>query len=270
MKRIITIAVLILLFFNNALLKAHAYDYREDTLENSDDKEAVTGLAEDIIERSSGNTYYSISSVGNSIDFASAVKVYLFDADELIAFLNNGVFQIEAGRQYVWKIPVLENDKEYRYTVVGRDENGSYGFTNVISPIDVEKQTPYIFGDIGLESKFSNIEETCVVSVPMWGVDFVLVKDESMNIIPYATRPDFFGFTNGMVYSTSDMKKLLEEYISKVGVHADNEGGGNGGGVSLHYKNRHFYALGGVSAVILTISIAVLIKMKKGKERQEG
>lgn len=267
MKRIISIAILIILFFNTAILKTYAYDYREDTLENSDDKEAVTGLEEDIIKRSSGNTY-SISSVGNTIDFNSAVKVYLFDADELIAFLDNSVFQIEADRQYVWKIPVLENDREYRYTVVGHDENGSYGFTNVISPTDVEKQTPYIFGDIGLESKFSNIEETYVVSIPMWSVDFVLVKDNGMSIIPYATRPDFFGFTNGTVYSPSDMKNFLEEYISEMGTHADNEGGGGGAGISLHYKNRYFYAMGGVSVVVLMISITVLIKMKK-KERQK-
>lgn len=265
MKRIISIAVLVILIINSVSLKIYAYDYREDTLESSDDKEEVMGLEQDIIRRSSGNIY-SGSSTGNTIDFNSAVKVYLFEADELIALLDNGVFQIETDRQYVWKIPVLENDKEYRYTVVGRDENGSYGFTNVISPIDVEKQTPYIFGDIGLESKFSDIEEACIVSIPMWSVDFILVKDNGMKIIPYATRPDFFGFTNGMVYSASDMKKLLEDYIGEIGVHAANEGGG--AGTLLHYRNRYFYIMGGVSAAIVMILITVFIKMKK-RERQK-
>ena len=272
MKKIISISLfslLIVLFLNTAVLKTYAYDYREDTLENSDDKETVMGLEEDIIRRSSGNTY-SISSVGaiSTIDFSSAVKVYLFDEDELLAFIERGVFQIEADRQYVWKIPIFENDEEYRYTIVGHDENGSYGFTNVISPIDVEKQVPYIFGDIGLESRFSNIEETYVVSIPAWNVDFVFVKDNGMNIIPYATRPDFFGFTNGAVYSPSDMKAFLEECISDIGTHADNEGGGSGVSISLHYKNRVFYAMGGVSVVVLMISLIVLIKMKR-RERQK-
>lgn len=180
------------------------------------------------------------------------MKVYLFDADELIAFLDNGAFRIGADRQYVWKIPVLENVKEYRYTVAGHDENGSYGFTNVISPGNVEKQTPYIFGDTGLESKFSNIEEAFVVSIPIWSVDFVLVKDGGMNVIPYATHPDFLGFTNGTVYSPSDMKNFLEEYIRKTGLYADND--------------RYLYGSVGVSVAVLMIFITVLIK-KKGRQK---
>lgn len=267
MKKIASIIMLFILIFNTALLRSYAYDYREDTLENSDDKEEVMGLEEDIIRRSSGNTYSTLS-IGNTIDFNSAVKVYLFNADEFIEFLENSVFQIETDRQYVWKIPVFENGMEYRYTVVGHDESGSYGFTNVISSADVENQTPYIFDDIGLESKFSNIEETYVVSIPMWSVDFVLVKDNGMSVIPYATRPDFLGFTNGTVYSSSDMKNIIEDYISKTGTHADNAGGGGGEGISLHYKNRYYYVIGGMSTVALMISIIFLIRIKK-RERKK-
>ena len=239
---------------------AFAYDYRNDTINDSDKaslSELNTGILADLMLLDPNS---SVRAYSGGIDWDQAKKVYAFDLEDFLNALEDGTLEDgSAAATALWKVPIYNDETGYGYAITSAANSEDRGYVTVSAPTGVLNQAEYLFTDDPIPASV-DIENASIyiTSVPEHSIDFLtIIKNDRVTMIPFATRPDFFGLTNGSVYSDAEIRTALANYIASTsGSGAIAAGGGNTTGPSA--LNTVVAAAG-----IVMIALTVMIIKKK-------
>ena len=238
------------------------YDYRNDTINNSDDYEEVNGLGKVILQE-----LYEINDINicndteQALDVSGATKVLVYKSEDFLALLkdNNMMESVKNHTNYCWKIPI-DDTNEVVYTVVYFNSNNEWSYYTASSNLENGKnQVEYIFekekiADVFVQNEIK-IQQVFAVTVSEIGLDCLMVDSGTeVLIIPYAARPDFLEITNGQIYSPKEMYEKIDNYITALSYEYTNEAGG---GVGYSEKSNSYIYIAGVAL----LSMAVMVKL---------
>lgn len=237
-----------------------AYDYRNDTI-NDADKAIVSELNNSILsDLMLLDPNSPVQTYSRPINWNQAKKVFAFDTAVFLNALQTGTLEDElVSATTLWKVPIYNDETGYGYAITSATNSEDRGYVTVSAPVGVLNQAEYLFLDDPIPENV-NIENASVyiTSVPEHSIDFLTIaKENDVILIPFSTRPDLLGLTNGIAYSASEMWTIISNYIVSS---SGSESIAAGGGHSNDASNAMI-----VPAGIILIVIAVVLIKKKTK-----
>ncbi|HIS67750.1 MAG TPA: hypothetical protein IAA58_00075 [Candidatus Gallacutalibacter stercoravium] len=261
------IALFIFSLCSITTLAETTYDYRQDTLANSEDYAEVAALDEllkghlSVLDQVENNAVAKVQGVPEAqpeLPYQNAVKEIPLTYTELITALNNDTLQsVLANAQcYSWIFPVMEGNG-YRCAFADKDENGAF-HVNALR-CDVTANSRYEFAvqpqvvQQALQS--AGIEEPEymeVVACHDINASFIYVADgQQQYLIPFTGRSDLLGLNTKQVYPIEQAKAVLQNLeIAQSGV---------GGGIGVADANAQQNNASPFAAVLTGISLACVL-----------
>ena len=185
-----------------------------------------------------------IASAGSSE--AAEILEQLSSADDVvmrkIAVSSEDIFESRF-LEYIWKVPVIETENEYLFSVVKINSSGDTVVSSTIAPkremSDVsylfdEELVPSILKDSGLNVDY---EIVLPVSIPIISTDIIIFSaDDLQYAIVFSARPDLLGLENGSVYKYTEVEAAIKQVIDGMSSPGDSSampaGSGMGQGAS--------------------------------------
>ena len=224
---------------------AFAYDYRSESIENDQNAQAMYSMEEAVLGSLADDAE-------RWIDFASAVEVHHYEWLDFIAMLGSDD-PAAAMENHVWKnwIVPIRGGSGCEYVVLGAE---SY---STVQNANQKEELTFLYSpevvDAALESK--NFDNVYVVEIPQWHVYFVVLLHEgTLELMPFASRPDFLLVENGMWYTRDDMIAVLSAYAETTQPGSTLTAGGGAAGKSSHAV---FWMIG--AAVVLCLLFCLLL-----------
>lgn len=248
------------------------YDFRNDTINNSNDYEEINELGKEILQE-----LYEIDNINiynnaeRELDISDATKVLVYKSEEFIALLNNDniMEDIRTNTNYCWKIPIEDTDKVV-YSVVYLNADNKWSFYTASSELENGKnQVEYIFEKEKIADIFSKneikIQQVFAVTVSEIGLDCLIIDSGTeVFIIPYAARPDFLEIINGQIYSPREMYEKINNYITDLSYEYTNE---VGGGIGYNEKSNQYMYIVVVVGILVVVGCVKLCFVKKSKNK---
>ena len=246
------------------------YDFRNDTINNSNDYEEIDELGKEILQE-----LYEINNINiynnaeQELDISDATKVLVYKSEEFIALLkdDNIMEGIKRNTNYCWKIPIEDTDKVV-YSVVYLNADNEWSFYTASSELENGKnQVEYIFEKEKIADIFSKneikIQQVFAVTVSEIGLDCLIIDSGTeVFIIPYAARPDFLEIINGQIYSPREMYEKINNYITELSYEYTNE---VGGGIGYNEKSNQYMYIVVVVGLLGVVGCVKLCFVKKSK-----
>lgn len=234
MKKIFRIIATALLLCSVISMSVSAAELKTAPILAEEDRKEIVALEESIL---SDLYYSSLSEKTNttdkriqSIDFNKAQKVYVFSPDEFLELVaKNDFFEIyQREGRVVWKVPVQETAGYCDYAIIGKGEDGRYNYTTVSAPADNIDSVKYLFypdeANNILKSKTSKTSNLAILSIPMYGIDLLMVETEgAVSFIPYCDQNN--RIRTGVLYSTNELVVQIEEIVQENKTTEDAGGG---------------------------------------------
>ena len=246
------------------------YDFRNDTINNSNDYEEINELGKEILqELNEINNINIYNNAEQELDISDATKVLVYKSEEFIALLNddNIMEGIRTNTNYCWKIPIEDTDKVV-YSVVYLNADNEWSFYTASSELENGKnQVEYIFEKEKIADIFSKneikIQQVFAVTVSEIGLDCLIIDSGTeVFIIPYAARPDFLEIINGQIYSPKEMYEKINNYITELSYEYTNE---VGGGIGYNEKSNQYMYIVAVVGLLGVVGCVKLCFVKKNK-----
>ena len=159
----------------------------------------------------------SLNNYDGDIDFSSSYKV--FQTSDNIAHIKDGTILDDVSDEFLINVPLDERTICYfddSYELIGIAQH------SLDEPIISMEYIDNTFSEF---ADGRNYDPVVLVESKMHYVTFALTKiGEEEYVIPYASRPDFLGLTNGVIYSSEDFIELIYNN-SPYGISSDSDGG---------------------------------------------
>lgn len=240
------------------------YDYRNETIQKSEDYDGISELTDDIIQE-----LYEINGIDTydngetAIDISNATKVFAYNSENFLALLkdNHMVEKIQNHTNYCWKIPIDDTDGVV-YTVAYLNANNEWSYYTASSDFaDGKNQVQYIFekdkiSEILSENQIQS-QQLFAVTVSEIGLD-CLIADAGTEVfvIPYAARPDFLDIINGQVYSQKEIYEKVNTYMTELSYdYTGDEGGGVG-----YSDSSYLYVWYGLGLTVLGVIVYLVLR----------
>lgn len=162
-------------------------------------------------------------------------------SDVVMRKINVSTEDIFASRflEYSWKVPVIETEDEYLFSIVKINSAGDAVVSSAVAPKKEMSDVSYLFDkelvpNI-LKNSGLNVDYDAIlpVAIPIISTDIIVFSaDELRYAVPFSARPDLLGLENGVVYKYTEVeakvKEVIEEMSSDGVVSAMPAGGGAG------------------------------------------
>lgn len=198
-----------------------------------------------------------------AFDLDHAVRVYTIHAQEFFtAVQSHTLGQVRDSHPYAWQIPIHEDENGYQFVSFGYLADGQFTYITSSAPAGLPNKLAYAFHPeeiqrILLENGVSEAADLYVLSIINEALHIVVAEEDGTYwMIPFTTRPEFFGWENGTLMSSAELTASLRIYLNR------REAGRGllaGGIVGTH---RRLIAVAGLSVCLLGVSM--------GKERKRG
>lgn len=148
--------------------------------------------------------------------------------------------------EYSWKVPVIETEDAYLFSVVTIHPSGDTVVSSGIAPKKEMSDVSYLFhkdlvADI-LENSGLHIDYDTIlpVTIPMLSTDIILFSaDELRYAISFSARPDLLGMENGTVCPYAETEAKIKEVIEEMSSEGKSSANPTGGGVRQRARSEN-------------------------------
>ena len=277
MKKIFQNIAILLLLCSVFSLNVAAADFKTGELITEENQVQIEGLEKNILSdlynSSLSDGTRTENTLDKSVDFEKAQQVYTFKPDVFVSIAEKDDFLdiYKTEGVVVWKVPVDVSSNYCDYAVIGQGLDGKYNYTTVSAPIEEIDSVRYLFypeeESRKLGEKCTSATTTDILSIPMYGIDLIMVKSEEMTeIIPNTTQD--IGLRNGTIYSKEEIVNFVEQMIEENRTAAD-AGGGMGVSSPMNQENSARFSYVIVLGIGTCLAIYVCIRQVKAYKREK-
>lgn len=265
MKKILTgvlVAVILSSVFSISCFSLTAQDFVDGGLGLDGE---ITTLENSIKENGTKGLFIS-----GTMDFEAAYKVYTFTEHDIVAaYKEKGSVEALIADEYKWMVPTDAGDL---VTVTKSKKSGDWepigvalGDGRKTARADAIDKSA-LARTVALQA--GHIADMKYVVSYFYNTTFAYVQADGQEyLIPYGSRPDFTGLTNGKMYTAARVMDTLYENYGQI-LPDDGDLNGNAGAVS-HVRNSAWDVwiilgcVGGILAVLIGISCVARTKIKR-------
>lgn len=264
----------------------------QDSVTSSAEKDSVLKALKDSMDNTleliRGNGSLMITSVDKESSYSSNKMYKLFMLNEgnfIDSYKKGKTFESLISDEYIWEAPILDTkgniisinqivkgkrlddikkkfgdieDKEIENTIKNREGKWYVASTGTSIPL---KGVEFIsnrdaIASFLLTSGLQNPSKIKVVSLPKVSTYMIYIKDKNGEFgIPFTSREDFSGATNGKLYKLEELFNIFEKspiYNSTGHKNSDNNGNALVGGTGVDTKNNASSSLTDIIKTIIS------------------
>lgn len=229
------------------------------TLADSPDFESAKSFEADI--RSQVDSLSSGGEAMGEIPYDKAVQVFI--TEDLRSF--GDIESAKTGGEYVWRIPVVSGDQRIVSSL--RAVKGKLtGCSSEAGTYESMKREAYLFDpsliENTLDASGADRGDYMVCTVPSVQVDYISFNAEGKTrVIPFASRPDFWGLENGRAY---DLEEFIKEVNTLISDSGPLYGGGSGAGGDI---SPIWYVLCAAAAAAIAAAVIIVLRKRSAAKR---